>query len=187
MNKQDPPVMVGVCGRSRAGKSVVAHAIVRALAEEGVTCLLVRLDDWIVPAAERGPNLSAEARNRVQAMPDIIRALRARSVVKAPGYDPVTRTSEAPVIYDAAGQSVIVLEGIFAGHRSIRSMLDFTVFAAVPEELQLTRFAAFYRWKGFDESSVQALWHERAVDEWPAVDLQRDGADFVITGGAIHS
>ena len=187
MNKQDPPVMVGVCGRSRAGKSVVAHAIVRALAEEGVTCLLVRLDDWIVPAAERGPNLSAEARNRVQAMPDIIRALRARSVVKAPGYDPVTRTSDAPVIYDAAGQSVIVLEGIFAGHRSIRSMLDFIVFAAVPEELQLTRFAAFYRWKGFDESSVQALWQERAVDEWPAVDLQRNGADFVITGGAFHS
>jgi hypothetical protein len=66
-------------------------------------------------------------------------------------------------------------------------MLDFIAFTAVPEELQLTRFAAFYRWKGFDGSSVQTLWHERAADEWPAVDLQRNGADFVITGGAFHS
>ena len=53
-------------------------------------------------------------------------------------------------------------------------MLDFAVFAAVPEELQRARFAAFYRWKGLDENAIDALWQERAADEWPAVDAQRE-------------
>ena len=46
---------------------------------------------------------------------------------------------------------------------------------------------AFYRWKGLDEKAIEALWHERAVDEWPAVDAQRSDADFVLTPGASHS
>lgn len=187
IDKKDTPVLVGVCGRSRAGKTAAAHAIVRMLTEEGVACLLVRLDDWIVPAAERGPNSSAEARNRLDALPNLVQDLRAGTAVHAPGYDAATRGSGEPVRYDPAGRSVIVFEGSFSGHPSIRSMLDFAIFADVPEELQRARFAAFYRWKGLDENAIDALWQERAVDEWPAVDAQRGSADFVITQGAIYS
>ena len=135
----------------------------------------------------RGPNCSAEARNRVEAFPDLIKALRAGAAVRAPGYDAATRSAGTAVTYDPAGRSVIVLDGIFAGHRSIRSMLDFTVFAMVPAELQRARFAAFYRWKGLDENAIEALWRERAADEWPAVDAQRDSADFVLMPGANRS
>jgi hypothetical protein len=46
--------------------------------------------------------------------------------------------------------------------------------------IQQTRFAAFYRWKGLDDSAIEALWHTRLEDEWPAVDAQRDFADLVI-------
>lgn len=62
-------------------------------------------------------------------------------------------------------------------------MLDFAIFVAAPEELQRARFAAFYRWKGLGEDAIAVLWDERAADEWPAVDAQRDTADFVLTGG----
>src|SRR5262249_4191211 len=48
------PLIVAVCGRSRSGKSVIAHALARTLLEDGIGCLHVRLDDWIMPAAERG-------------------------------------------------------------------------------------------------------------------------------------
>ena len=65
-------------------------------------------------------------------------------------------------------------------------MLDFVVFAAVPTELQRARFAAFYRWKGFDENAIEALWRERSIDEWPAIDAQRDSANFVLTSGESH-
>jgi mannose-1-phosphate guanylyltransferase/phosphomannomutase len=178
------PVLVGVCGRSRAGKSAVAHAIIRTLTEDGVTCLHVRLDDWIVPAAEREPTCSAEVRHRVAAIPDVVQALRAGRTVSAPGYDAATRGVGEPATYNPAGQAVIVLEGSFAGHRSIRGMLDFVVFVAASVELQRARFASFYRWKGFDDRAIEDLWRGRCVDEWPAVDSQCARADAVLISGA---
>lgn len=180
---ESAPLLVGVCGRSRAGKTVAAHAIVRALTEKGLTCLHVRLDDWIMPASDRAPNYSAEARNRVDAIPDVVGALRGRKLVRAPGYDAATRGKGTPTTYDPTGQSVILLDGSFAGHWTLRNMLDFIVFAEVPAELQCARFEAFYRWKGFDNNKIEALWSERSVDEWPAVDEQRNNADFILTPG----
>jgi hypothetical protein len=63
-------------------------------------------------------------------------------------------------------------------------MLDFVVFAAAAAEVQQARFAAFYRWKGFEQNAIEALWRERTVEEWPAVDAQRCGADLILTPGA---
>jgi pantothenate kinase len=80
-----------------------------------------------------------------------------------------------------------LFEGSFSGHRSIRALLDFAIFVDVPVELQRARFAAFYRWKGLNEAAVEALWRERAADEWSAVDKQRGSADFVATLGARDS
>lgn len=187
IDKLKSSVLIAVCGRSRAGKSVLAHAIVRALTESGIACLHVRLDDWILPAAERGPNCSVETRNQVEAMLGLVQALRNGMSVQAPGYDAATRSAREPVTYDPKGRSVILLEGGFAGHRSIRALLDFAVFVDVPVELQRTRFAAFYRWKGLNEAAIEALWLERAADEWPAVDEQRGSADFVVTPGTRDS
>ncbi len=51
MERGTRPVLVGVSGRSRAGKTVVAHAVIRSLVEEGVAGLHVRLDDWILACA----------------------------------------------------------------------------------------------------------------------------------------
>jgi hypothetical protein len=62
-------------------------------------------------------------------------------------------------------------------------MLDLAVFVAVPPDLQRERFAAFYRWKGFDQQAIDTLWRERAEDEWPAVDAQSGSADLVLTLG----
>jgi histidinol-phosphate phosphatase family protein len=180
LERNQRPVLVGVCGRSRSGKSVIAHAVIRSLTEDGVSCLCVRLDDWIVPLAERGPLASAKLRNRVEALPAMVAALRAGETVHAPGYDTVTRGAREAITYEPLGRSVILIDGSFAAHRTVRSMLDLTAFVAVPEELQRQRFAAFYRWKGLDQQAIDALWGERTSDEWPAVDAQRAGADVVM-------
>ncbi len=79
------PLLVAVCGRSRSGKTVVAHAVARSLAEDGIAALHVRLDDWIIPVDDRVPNTDAEARSRVDALPAIIDSLRNGRTVTAPG------------------------------------------------------------------------------------------------------
>jgi len=180
MERGTKPVLVAVSGRSRAGKSAIAHAVTRSLIEDGVAGLHVRLDNWIMSATEREPRASAETRNRVDALSGVVFALRAGSSVSAPGYDAATRGAGEAVTYDAAGRSVILLDGSFAAHRSIRAMLDIAVFVAAPSDVQQARFAAFYRWKGLDQQAIDALWRERADDEWPAVDAQREGADLVL-------
>ena len=53
MDRGTKPVLVGVSGRSRAGKSAIAHAVIRSLTEDGILGLHARLDDWIMSAPER--------------------------------------------------------------------------------------------------------------------------------------
>jgi hypothetical protein len=184
MDRGTKPVLVGVSGRSRAGKTVIAHAVIRSLIEDGVAGLHVRLDDWIVPASEREPLASAETRSRVDALPGVVAGLRAGASIRAPGYDAATRGTGEAVTYDASGRSVILLDGSFAVHASLRTMLDVAVFVAASSDLQRERFAAFYRWKGLDQQAIDALWRERAADEWPAVDRQQDGAHLVLAAAA---
>jgi mannose-1-phosphate guanylyltransferase / phosphomannomutase len=174
------PFVVAIGGRSRAGKSVVAHALLRSLSEDGYDCLRVRLDDWIVPVNERAANSNAEAHHRVSLMPEVVFGLRSGKTVIAPGYDPATRGAGSAVAYDPSGKSVIVLEGGFAIHGAIRSMIDLAVFVESPAEVQRSRFSAFYRWKGLDNAAIETLWQGRLADEWPAVDSQRRYADLLL-------
>src|SRR3974390_957320 len=117
-------MIVTVSGRSRSGKSVLAHALVRSLLDSGISALRVRLDDWIVPATERTPGMSAETRNRVASLPGVLDALCSAVAVRAPGYDALSRCSVGPVLYEPEGHDVLVLEGCFANHSTIRNRLD---------------------------------------------------------------
>ena len=175
------PLFVAICGRSRSGKSVIAHALVRTLLEDGTHCLHVRLDDWIMPAAERGPGDTPESRNRVDRLPAVVAALRRGEAVTAPGYDAARRAAGPPVTYDPAGKAVIVLDGVFAAHASVRPSVDLAAFVDTPEPVQRGRFAALYRWKGLDDAAMQELWRARIADEWAAVDAQREHCDVIIT------
>ena len=172
--------IVAICGRARAGKSVLAHAVARALGDRGTSALHVRLDDWIVPAAEREPGMEAFARNRVAEYRGAVKRLRRGEVVSAPSYDPYRRGAAEPVCYDPGGKSIIILDGIFTGHDSIRDLVDLSVFVTHDEVAVVDRFRAFYRWKGLADDQIDGLLAQRARDEWPRVDSQRAAADLVL-------
>jgi hypothetical protein len=72
------------------------------------------------------------------------------------------------------------LEGGFAVHETVRALVDLTVFIESTGVTQQARFSAFYRWKGLDDATIDALWRQRGEDEWPAVDAQRQHADLII-------
>ena len=181
------PFVIAVGGRSRAGKSIIAHALLRALSEEGYECLRVRLDDWIMPAADRPANSDGETRHRVDTMPEVVSGLRAGRTLTAPGYDPATRGGGSAVTYDPAGKAVVILEGSFAVHTALRPMIDLAAFVESPEEIRRARFAAFYQWKRLDDAAIEALWRRRLDDEWLAVDVQRQHADLILTSTSTAS
>jgi histidinol-phosphate phosphatase family protein len=173
------PLMVGIAGPSRSGKSVLAHATLRALRDRGERALHVRLDDWIVPAGARAPDMTAEARNRVDLLPELVGRLRAGQNITSPGYDAASRAPRAPVVYDPKGAPVVLLDGVLALHPNIRPRLDLAVFVA-PASAERARFAEFYRWKGFGDAAIEELWAARRADEQPLVEAQRSGADLVL-------
>ncbi len=177
----NPPMLVAICGRSRSGKSVIAHALVRTLRENGKDALLVRLDDWIQPAAERRPEDGAEIRNRVDRLFSIVAALRRGEMITAPGYDQATRVQGPSVTYNPAGRDIIILDGVFAAHASTRPQIDLAAFVNAPEPVQRGRFEALYRWKGFDDAAMQEVWRARIADEWAAVDAQRQICDVIVS------
>jgi uridine kinase len=181
MRRNDGPIIIAISGRSRAGKSVVAHALARTLADSGTNFLHVHLDNWIMPAAERGPNDTAEVRNRVGLLPDLIASLRAGRAITAPGYDSARRVAGKVTTYEAAGRDIVILEGVFAAHASVRAMIDFAVFIEAPENIQRARFEALYRWKDFSDTATEELWQARSAEEWPAVDAQRASADLILS------
>jgi mannose-1-phosphate guanylyltransferase/phosphomannomutase len=96
------PFVIAIGGRSRSGKSVVSHALLRTLSEQGYDCLLVHLDDWIVPEPDRPADCDAMARHRVDLIPEIVRGLRAGHTVTAPGYDAARLRAGSAVSYNPA-------------------------------------------------------------------------------------
>ena len=178
------PFLIAVCGKSRSGKSAIAHAVERTLSEQGRRCLRVPLDGWIVPAAQRPPNSTASERVRIDELRHVLTDLRARKPVTTSGYDPVTRGAGEGVNYDPAQADIIVLDGILAAHTSLLPLLDFVIFVEAAPPLLETRFQAFYRWKGLASEAIDALWEARVAEEWPAVDAQRGHAHVIISSKA---
>lgn len=173
--------VVAVCGQARSGKTVLAHALTRALSDDGVHALHVQLDDWMVTLDERRPEMDAIARNRVDRYRELITALAAGTVVTAPGYDPFTRGAGVAREYDAAGADVIVLDGILAGHASVRDLVDVVVYREIAIPTQGARLTDFYRWKGLAGEPIEGIIASRRADEWPAVEAQRALADLVVS------
>ncbi len=171
--------LVAISGRSRAGKSTLAHALERHGREQGLKVLRVQLDRWIVPAADRTPGMAADQRNRVADYSAIIAVLKDGKPVQAPGYDAATRGAAAPEIFDPAGAALIVLEGVFAGHATIRETVDRSVFIDCADDILRARFRSFYRWKGMPDEDIENLLQIRMTDEWPQVDRQRKSADMI--------
>lgn len=175
------PLLVSICGRSRSGKSTFAHAVQRILSETRRRVLRLELDRWILPLEHRSPDMSAEERSRVELYPEIVSMLRRSGQVEAPGYNAASRGQfRVTTTYDARDAEVILLDGIFAGHASIREEVDMAVFVEASQQTLLNRFHTFYAWKGLTPVAAEGLWQSRIQDEWPRIDLQRRSADIII-------
>ena len=153
------PLVAAVCGRSQAGKSVLAHAVARLLADDGVRALHVRLDDWNLPAVDRDAKMGPLEGHRTGDYPALLETL----------------------LDDAGGARVVVLDGLFAADEAIRSRIDLVVFLDIGEPALRQRHMTFYSWKGFSQEEAEKLLAERRQADWPLVDRQKLDADMKIT------
>jgi len=185
--QRDPALrlLVGLCGQAQTGKSGYAHALERVWRERGLPVLRVRLDDWIVPLAQRA-GMDVQARTRAAAYPELFRALRAGDAVTAPGYDPVRRGAAPPVTYRAAPGALVLLEGVLACAGPARAELDLAVYLEAPVARVRARQRALLEWKGLDQSDLALTLAERGGPEAAAVSAQKPSADMIIDLSELH-
>jgi histidinol-phosphate phosphatase family protein len=173
------PILVSISGRSRVGKSALAHALARTFSATGRATLILPLDQWIKPIAQRELSDTPESRHQVHLYRDMLVRLKSRGAVTGPGYDAVTRGAGTSVRLDASDKELIFIDGVFAAHSAIRDLIDGSVYVIAAEQLEHARFVSFYSWKGLSETEIDSLWEARQR-EWPIVDAQEATSDLVI-------
>jgi histidinol-phosphate phosphatase family protein len=181
------PFLVGIAGLARSGKSVFAHSLSRTLRRKGLQAARVSLDQWIVPRNERGGGMSSEERSQVEGYPELVTAANNGGELVAPGYHAATSEAAPPVHYDLGGARVVILDGVFACHHSIRDQLNLALYIEAPESVLVSRMQAYYAWKGDSREAIAHLLEMRKKEEWPAVERQRVEADSVVHLGRGHT
>lgn len=142
--------------------------------------LHVRLDDWILPSAERAPGMTSEQRCRVQLYPGILSTLKAGKPITVSAYDAASRAAGGEVTYLRSDERVIILDGVYGCHGGLRPSLDLALMVEADAAELERRFLDFYLWKGEPEQAAGRLLQERMRDEWPHVLGQRTMVDDVV-------
>jgi len=176
----DDKLLIGVCGIARSGKSTLSHRLEIMLEDRGIPVLRVHLDQWILPRSKRKFDDPPEVVNRVGRYREVFSALKSGNPVIAPGYDTKTREHGKPVKFDPRGKKVIIFDGLFACHGSVKDLIDLSVYVDSTEEEVRRRFMRFYEWKGLPKEERERLFTKRTKEEWPAIHLQRIHADVLL-------
>jgi mannose-1-phosphate guanylyltransferase/phosphomannomutase len=173
------PLVVGISGPPRAGKSVLSHALVRLLADEGCPALHVRMDDWIVARSMRKPGMPSAERCNVEALPRVVGALLRGERVSAEAYDPWSRETSDGVSYEVGKAQVVILDGIWACHDGTRPMIDLAVWMETPFEVLESRLRTFLRWKGDGPETIDVRCGRSLREEVLEAAVQRPSVNLV--------
>lgn len=183
-------VLVGIAGGTRAGKSRLAEALVRALHPLDVA--LLRQDDYLLtlPEAVRHDPLRHNFDHPDAFDCDVLAAhlasLRAGRPVAAPVFDGRSH-SRTGVTRAVAPAPVVVVEGLHVlAVAAIRERLDLKVFVDTPADLRLARRLekdCTTRGRSWSQVTAQYLDQVRPMHE-QHVEPSREWADVVISGAA---
>lgn len=176
--------VVRVAGQSRQGKSLIAGVLREMLAGCGYFTAHVRLDRWLLRPERRQPGEAP--RNRI----DWARLTEQLGPwfsgdsleVEMPCYDPARFSHRGAAQLRLPRDGILIADGTFAfdvAPDSVRPGLN--LFIDGEEPPRAARFLAEYRRRGLTPEEAEALYIERRVDEFPAVEAQRIRADHVLS------
>ena len=174
------PRLVLVAGLTRSGKTVFARRLAREMRLEGMRPLVLALDAWLIPVAQRDPADDVFTRFRTdQASHDIDALLQGQSITIHP-YDARSRgLAPEPVRMALDDADAVIVEGVTALHSgSLLQRADLRIVVEAPDAEIQQRFARFYAWKGLNRSETDKLYNGRFIDEANSVVVEYGAADF---------
>ena len=137
---REAPILIGICGGSGSGKTVISNELASALGEEA-DCM--SLDSYYRPREEIADHLVGnydhpEALD-IGLLKEHLEALRRGEPIEIPNYEFATRSRRVPGTIYCAGP-ITILEGLLLfACEDIWRMLDYSVFIDVPADIRLAR------------------------------------------------
>lgn len=177
-----PRPMIVVAGLSRSGKSTFASVLGIVMGKRGIVSRRLHLDHWIVGLEQRHPGGTVRDRYRYLEIAEAVERLLHGEQIEFDRYDAARRGPDGRRVTLAVAEAeVLVVEGtVGLDLPALREMATLRVYVEVPESVRKTRFIAFYRHKGLDESTIESLYSEREISERPVILESRQFADRVI-------
>lgn len=159
------PLTVAVCGPQAAGKTMLAHAVARALRKRGILANHVCADDLRRYHGGEGA---------VVADVDAYRVLLESFALG----EPHAATADGrPLEADAA---VNIFEGLFACPPQLRPEIDYAVYVDAHTFVIEDRLAVIAHGMGLRSGDAEQLVARVRNEEWPAVRQQIDFADTTV-------
>jgi D,D-heptose 1,7-bisphosphate phosphatase len=176
------PFVIGIGGKCRSGKSTFSKYLKFQLDKIGKKTLIVSLDNWLKPIAERTESDNVYARFQIEKASEDLKKILSGQNVSLKKYEPLTRAnSEISIEYNASGYDVIIVEGVTAlSYEKTREMYDLKAFIRISEELLKERVSSLYIWKGLNNEEIESILEKRGADEYSLIGKDEGFADLVI-------
>lgn len=176
------PVVVGVGGQSRSGKSSFVSDMMYRLTRDGIQSIRIPLDQWILPESQRLDEEDVLHNYRFdQLTQDLIGFLNGK-MVQIPGYADHPERMAFSISARWSGEPVVFVEGVPAlAGEELRSLYHISFFTVVDEDERRDRFYRFYTWKGKSEEKIEALYNMRRSGEYEIIEQGRKFADDIVS------
>lgn len=162
---QRRPLTVSICGPQAAGKTMLAHAIARALRKRGVLANHVCLDDM-----RRFHSGEGAAIADVDAYGGVLETF-------AQGEPNAVTADGRPLEADA---TVNIFEGLYACPPPLRPNIDYAIYVDAHSFVIEDRLAMIHHWMGLRLLDAERVLDRVRNEEWPAVRQQIDFVDATV-------
>ncbi len=181
--KQKDIFIVGIVGGSASGKSFFAQKLKAKLKN----ALILEMDQYYKTKAKQPKKKKGQRRNYDQPkavdlklLKKHIKQLKKHQTIDFPTYNFATglRTGYKPV----EPKQIMIIEGIFALHKSIQKHLDLKIFVHADEQLRFNRrLKRDVKERKVPEHIMRTRWEETVVPMYKKhIDPQKKYADIII-------
>lgn len=180
----DKPIVVGLGGCSRVGKTTLTKKIVKDLKANNIPYIEFNLDNMLVGINERKKSDTVRERYRYdEIVKNVVKLIKGEQII-IPKYDPKTRivnTKNKTKLKSDKG--IILVDGVVAlDIIPLREVYDLKVFVDTKDDIRLERLYDFYvNFKGIPKSNAKNIIEERELEEVPIIKRTRIFADLSIS------
>lgn len=170
------PVVIGIAGGSGSGKSYIAH-----LLSQQYKAKILSMDDYYIGIENmKEKNFDIPEAIDLKLLKYHLISLHQRKRIKKPLYDFKTHKRKGYEWFKPS--RIIILEGLFSLHESLRDKIDIGIFIDAPENTRLKRrIKRDIKERGRKKKDIIHQWYQTVKPMYKKyVEPQKRTADIVI-------